>query len=193
MNKLSQLKPHQTQLDVVEQVQSSPVSSLPKNVQFLNSPVPDNHPRASTNNNSFVHIDTSNSSVEPQQLMDHEDEEVILFKPNANTNGNAKFEVTSPSKARLETIAPEIIFNPTNGSSPSAEQPNNVLPAVPVSSGSTRGPTGWDLFASQAPQQPLKNNAFTPAPLSTQTISAGQMYTPFGAYGYVRHRMGYPK
>ncbi len=184
VNKLSQLKANQAQLDLVEEGQSTPISSLPKSVQFLNSPVSDNVPRASTNNNSFMHMDASNLSVEPHQPMDQEDEEVILFKPNPSTNGTA-----SPPKTRLEPIGPEIRSSPGAGSSPSSQQPNNVLPAVPVSSGgipaNNRGPTGWDLFASQAPQQPLNSNAFSPAPLSTQAMGAGQMYTPFGTYGYV--------
>jgi hypothetical protein len=179
VNKLSQLKANPSPMDA-EEIQSTPISSLPKSgVQFLNSPLlaNGNFPRASSNNNSFLHIDASNLSMEPPQ-MDQEDEEVILFKP---TNSNVKNEVVSPTKARPEHIG----SSSGAGSNPSSQP--NMPPLVNVASGSNannRGPTGWDLFASQAQQQPqYNNNALpNPVPLSTQ-VMGGQMYSPFGNYG----------
>ena len=179
MNKLSQLKANPSPMDA-EEIQSTPISSLPKSgVQFLPSPMlaNGNFPRASSNNNSFLHIDASNLSMEPPQ-MDQEDEEVILFKP---TNSNIKNEVVTSTKARPEHIG----SSSGAGSNPSSQP--NMPPLVNVASGSNannRGPTGWDLFASQAQQQPqYNNNALpNPVPLSTQ-VMGGQMYSPFGNYG----------
>ncbi len=181
MNKLSQLKANQPLMDA-EEIQSTPISSLPKSgVQFLNSPVlaNGNFPFGSSNNNSMLHIDASNLSMEPVPQMDQEDEEVILFKPSSSNN--VKTDVASPSKARPEPIGSEIRSSP-------GSQPNNMPPLVTVVNNASvnRGPTGWDMFASQAQpqqQQPFNNNGMpNGAPLSTQ-VMGGQMYTPFGNYG----------
>lgn len=176
---MSQLKTNTSPLLDAEEIQSTPISSLPKSgVQFMNSPN-GNFPRASSNHNSFLHIDASNLSMEPAHQMDQEDEEVILFKPSSG-GGGVKNEVVSPSKTRPESV----------NSSPSVgSQPYNMPPLVNVASGANnsnnRGPTGWDLFASQAQQQPQYNTGMPSGvpPLSTQVMAAGQMYSPFGNYG----------